>query len=335
MRLRQESEGPTSMSSAIHLFKLAQINSEIKYILHSISHKAPPYSYPNVPDVLAWQTDVLSRLATWAEDIPQFSGERIYITKLCEIKYHGVITLLLRPSPAIPSPSVRSLRSCYDSAVASIRLYDQLYKQDLLVYTWVTVHSIFLSTITMLHCIWTVPEIAARIQIDSLIADLKAGSNVLSATGEHWSEAKRSRDVLDELSGATVRWILESKSNARSAEISVQADNHNTSNNIENQAFSNMQNIQFNGGGSQSIGNDFSGYNTLDWPQSASLNLSNPFLGSDIYSSILNDDGSSPHLDFDDPATINNIMQGIFGADLLLPSYDFGQDSGGDFRLGI
>jgi hypothetical protein len=63
----------------------------------------------------------------------------------------------------------------------------------------------------MLHCIWTVPAIAAETKLDILVADLKAGSYALSATGEHWAEAKRSRDVLDELSSATVRWIIEVK----------------------------------------------------------------------------------------------------------------------------
>jgi hypothetical protein len=146
----------------------------------------------------------------------------MYMTQLCDIKYHGVMMLLLRPSPAIPSPSVDSLKLCYESAVASIGLYDQLYKRDLLVYSWVTVHSIFLSTIT-LHCIWTVPEVCAQIKLDMLMADLKEGSNVLSATGEHWSEAKRSRDVLDELSGTTIRWIIESR--ARNVEIRPRAGN--------------------------------------------------------------------------------------------------------------
>jgi len=308
------------MSSAIHLFKLAQINSEIKYILHSISHKAPPHSYPNIPDFLTWQADVLARLSTWAGGIPQLTGDRIYMTKLCEIKYHSLKTLLLGPSPAIPNPSIASLRSCYDSAIAGIRLYDQLYKQDLLVYSWVTVHSIFLSTITMLHCIWTVPDIAANIQIDNLVADLKAGSNVLSATGEHWSEAKRSRDVLDELSSATVKWVLESK--IGNSETIMQTENNNQS-----QTASDMHMTQFNGS-NQAIGGEFAAYNgALDWPQSAALNLNNPFFGSDLYSSILGDAGSSARIDFDDPNTVHSIMQGIFAADLL-PGYNFDQDLG-------
>ena len=93
------------------------------------------------------------------------------------------MTLLLRPSPAIRSPPEDTLKLCYQSAVRSIRLYDELYRDDLLVHSWATVHSVFLATITMLYCIWVVPDVPNETKLDVLIADLKTSSNVLSATG--------------------------------------------------------------------------------------------------------------------------------------------------------
>ncbi|KAH6673288.1 fungal-specific transcription factor domain-containing protein [Halenospora varia] len=318
---RLETEQPTHMSSAIHLFKLAQLNSEMKYVLHSISHEAPPYTYPSIPDVLQWQRGIATRLRAWFDQIPQFTGDGIYMTKLCEIKYHGIMMLLLRPSPAIPNPSIDSLTSCYESAVASIRLYDQLYKDDLLVYSWVTIYSIFLSTITMLHCIWTVPEVSAQIKLDVLMADLKAGSNVLSATGEHWSEAKRSRDVLDELSGTTIRWIIESR--ARGADISPPAGH--------------MRRAAGSSGGnytdSQSLGNYEQNQEIeFNQPQGLDLNQDNQDFGSHFYIPLFGDGNLTDQIDFTNPAAVNAIMHGVFTD--FQPIYDFGQDFGMDQIMG-
>lgn len=52
---------PTHMSYAIHLFKLAKINSEIKYVANSVNPDAPNYSYPAIISINAWQEEVLSR----------------------------------------------------------------------------------------------------------------------------------------------------------------------------------------------------------------------------------------------------------------------------------
>lgn len=319
------------MSSAIHLFKLARLNSEIKYVLHSISHEVPPYSYPSIPDVLQWQRGILARLQAWLIQIPQFTGERIYMTHLCEIKYHGIMMLLLRPSPAIPNPSVNSLKSCYESAVASIRLYNQLYKRDLLVYSWVTVHSIFLSTITMLHCIWTVHEVSARIKPEILMADLKASSNVLSATGEHWSEARRSRDVLDELSSTTIRWILESR--ARNSEIGTRSGigtkdlGSSNDNNVLSKAQPATLSMQQNE--NSTLWNDRERQQiSSNQSQSLDLNTDGQSFEPDFYTSLFGSGTLTDQIDFTNPAAVNAIMHGVFTD--FQPIYDFGQDFGMD-----
>ncbi|UKZ74750.1 hypothetical protein TrVFT333_002420 [Trichoderma virens FT-333] len=332
---RLENEQPTQMSSAIHLFKLAQLNSEIKYVLHSISHEVPPYAYPSIPDVLQWQRGIIARLQEWQTQIPQFTGERVYMTHLCEIKYHGIMMLLLRPSPAIPNPSVNSLKSCYESAVASIRLYNQLYKRDLLVYSWATVHSVFLSTITMLHCIWTVPEVSAQIKLEILMADLKAGSNVLSATGEHWSEAKRTRDILDELSGTTIRWIIESR--ARNLETGtrsgigakvVGSSNDNSSLRKAQPTTLSMQQNEnstlWNDGERQQI--------SFNQSQSLDLNADGQSFEPGFYNSLFGSDTLTDQIDFTDPAAVNAIMHGVFTD--FQPIFDFGQDFGMDQIIG-
>lgn len=211
---------PSEMSNAIHLFRLARINSEIKHFLHP----GPSNSfstYTNTPsiDLVEWQESMLSRLRQWAASVPSQTRDDAFIVDLSEIKYHNVVMLLLRPSPAIRNPSEEALRICYESATLSLRMYNRLYKRNVLTYTWVTVHTIFLTSLTMLYCVWTMPDSPTRIRLDVLVSDLKAGSDVLSATGEHWPQATRCRDALENLSNSTIRWLSEVKSRQVSGDI--------------------------------------------------------------------------------------------------------------------
>jgi hypothetical protein len=197
------------MSFSLHLFKLARLNSEIKYVANSIVRGAPPYAYPAILNIHEWHKGMLSQLDLWAEGIPQPGLSYKYIHLICQVRYHTVRMVLLRPSPAIPNPSVESLLRCHESACASIGLFDQLYRSNLLDYSWTTLHSLILSTITLLYCIRAVPSLAQRTELDVLLGDISTSLSILSATGEYWSGAKRSRDILDDLARATVRWLKE------------------------------------------------------------------------------------------------------------------------------
>ncbi|KAH7273089.1 fungal-specific transcription factor domain-containing protein [Fusarium solani] len=175
------------MDFAMHLFKAAKLNSEIKYVANSIIRDSPIYAYPPVIDINDWQTSMLRQLDEWASQIPVSPNDpsEFYLRTTCQLRYHGLRMLLLRPSPAIPKPSSEALVQCHQSARESIKLFDSLYKKNLLVHSWVTFHALVLSTITLLYCIKVVPEIARDTEIDVLMGDLSISLSVLSATGEH------------------------------------------------------------------------------------------------------------------------------------------------------
>ncbi|CAJ0553297.1 Ff.00g118090.m01.CDS01 [Fusarium sp. VM40] len=210
---QQTAELPGEMAFAIHLFKAAKLNSEIKYIAQSITRDSPRYAYPRVVDINEWQSIMLRQLDEWASQIPGLDNpSELYLRTTCQIRYHGLRMLLLRPSPGIPKPSNEALVQCHKSAHECIQLFDQLYKKDLLVHSWTTFHGLVLSTITLLYCIKVVPEITRSTEVDVLMASLSISLSVLSATGEHWSGAKRSRDILDELGKSTIRYVRENNS---------------------------------------------------------------------------------------------------------------------------
>lgn len=197
------------MSTAIHLFKLARFNAEIKCVLYCVDRAYPPYTVPLVTDVARWKDDMLSRLRQWKEDIPRHpeGSGRCCTNVLCEIKYHELVMLVLRPSPLFQHPSRLSIRECFSSAMNCSMLYHKLYTKSTMQYSWISVHSLFLCVITMFYCVWTPDGTADEVNFDTLVRALRCTSDILSATGEYWPEAKRSRDVLDRILTTTMQRV--------------------------------------------------------------------------------------------------------------------------------
>ncbi|KAJ5578542.1 uncharacterized protein N7459_007506 [Penicillium hispanicum] len=198
---------PSHMSYSIHLFKLSWMNSEIKYVMHSVCRDPPRYAYPPVPDIHQWQKEMIDRLESWRSDIP-CSTEMRFITKFCETRYHELMILVLRPSPGIPEPPEVILVRCFQHAVDLLRGFGELYRQEELLYSRLIVHSIFLGTLIMLHCLWRLPQVASQVQIDDVVTDTSISLNILSSIGEYWAEAKRARDCIHELLGATIQRLI-------------------------------------------------------------------------------------------------------------------------------
>jgi hypothetical protein len=204
------STGVQDIDFSIHLFKLARLNSEIKYVANSIVRGTPPWAYPAIIDVNDWQSGMLRRLEAWTEEIPRTDSAHVRARTLCQIHCNSLVMALLRPSPAIPKPAHDSLRRCHEAAARNISLFCQLYRDNQLVHSWDSFHVLVMSAITQMYCIKTVPSLAQATQPEVFLADMAGCLSILSASGEHWSSAKRCRDILDDLSRSLVRWLKES-----------------------------------------------------------------------------------------------------------------------------
>lgn len=197
------------MACALTLFKFANLNSELKYILHSVNRLTPRYTYPQITNIEEWQQDLWTRLQQCYDSAPKFADERKHLSIICEIKYLEITMHLFRPTPRIRSPTIPNLSKCYESAEKTIMLWKELYKMDRMSYSWVMIHSVCLSALTILYCVWTISEITKSVRIDTFMATMREASVLLSIAGEYWTEARRSRHQLDELVNATVRWLID------------------------------------------------------------------------------------------------------------------------------
>ncbi|OAA71833.1 Transcription factor [Akanthomyces lecanii RCEF 1005] len=199
---------PLGVSYSIHLFRATKINSEIKYIANSIVQEAPRYAYPPQTDIHGWQKNVLQQLDEWQSNIPLDSQHpNEFMQLVCQLRYHGLCLLLLRPSPAIPKPTADALVRCYKSATESIQILEQMYRKNLLIHNWVSLHGLALAVLTLLYSVRAEPEVARVTQADALMGTIGSALGILSATGEHWVAAKRCRDILEDAAKSTVQWL--------------------------------------------------------------------------------------------------------------------------------
>lgn len=207
-RIVTPADDPGPVSCAVIHFKFSLLNSEIMYTLHNISPNAPKHTYLRIPDVKVWQSGLYDRLLEIRRTLPVFSMQKKHLSALCEIRYHEIVMLLFRPTPRIRAPGKDSLIHCFQSAQATIDLWKELYDSDRMSYSWTSIHSICLSAIIMLYCIWMVGDLTISTEIDSLTRTMASASNLLSAAGEHWADARRCRDSLNNLTSATIRWLV-------------------------------------------------------------------------------------------------------------------------------
>ncbi|KAB8416398.1 hypothetical protein FH972_024917 [Carpinus fangiana] len=206
----------THLTWAIMLFKLAQINSEIKYVLHSISKDSGHYSFAPVTNVLEWQQGMARRLDDWINQLPSSSwGDGEEAATLRQIwlqRCHEIYILLQWPSPAIRLPPEPIMHRCYQSAQASLTTLVELYQNDQLVYNTMTIHSVFVSSLTMLYCLGTIPNMANSItQPTNDIERIHQSLNILSSLGEHWTEARKARDGLGHVARPILRKALQQR----------------------------------------------------------------------------------------------------------------------------
>lgn len=212
------------MAYAVHFFKLARINSEMKYVLHSVSRDTPSYAYPAVRDILQWQTTMNTQLDEWYAGIPQQSTMHSdYGELLCKTQYHTMKMLLFLPTPGIPQPRPESLRHCYESSLNAIKQFRELYAKDMLVYNWSTCHAVILHAFCLIYCVTTVAQLRAEASAETLLTSIRAASDILSATGEYWAGAKRSRDLLNELASRTLLQDLNKTATNRHMPLSSQS----------------------------------------------------------------------------------------------------------------
>ncbi|KAH7063482.1 fungal-specific transcription factor domain-containing protein [Macrophomina phaseolina] len=208
-RMRTDNDSLETFYPANWSFRFDRIVAEVKLMIHRVAQSPKRFPWPT--DLENWQKTVHSSCQKLLENAKQALSQRAggiprtlsyRVLPSLELKYHQCILLLYRPSPAFPRPSLESLSICFDSATETVRIYYELHRFGQMMNSWLTAHTIFVSGITMLYCLWISPSIREKSR-DCFEEHSTRCSETLGALGKTWSVAKDAKLKFDRLADAT------------------------------------------------------------------------------------------------------------------------------------
>lgn len=213
-------------AAAHYSFRLDRIVAEIKLMLHRVINLPDRFPWPTDP--IRWQKEahaacdsLLDEVLTHLKWRCRRSTTDITIRSL-ELKYHHNLMLLHRPSPAIPHPTIDSWKICYSSAVKTIMIYSDLHRFSKLTNSWLTAHTVFVSGITFVYCLWAQPQIKNETSLSMFTRNTAACITLLNFLGRTWSVAADSVGKFERLVHMTTQAWQAGDTNSSTAVLGVQ-----------------------------------------------------------------------------------------------------------------
>lgn len=190
------------MTSFIHIIKLRQLRSSIKERLYPPKNTSAPH------EIRASQTAIHRELDDWIAQAPRMSQVEVPVcqtTEWIQIAYSQSLLLLYRPSPACPTASLSALQICAENAVNFVISYSSLYAKNKISYSWISLHSLFMASITMLYMLWVSPILRSSSRPALVSSNIKISLGLFEVMQETWPLAARCRDIVSKLGDATLR----------------------------------------------------------------------------------------------------------------------------------
>ncbi|KAI1456957.1 hypothetical protein F4805DRAFT_430702 [Annulohypoxylon moriforme] len=190
-------------AAAHYSFRLDRIVAEIKLMLHRVVNIPERFPWPT--DLAEWQKRAHANCDTIIDEAfghLKWKSRRSstdIVTRSLELKYHHNLMLLHRPSPAIPQPTFDSWKTCYNSAVKTVMIYADLHRFSKLTNSWLTAHTVFVSGITFVYCLWVQPQIKNETSLETFSRNAAACKTILTFLGGTWSVAGDAVEKFDRL----------------------------------------------------------------------------------------------------------------------------------------
>lgn len=190
-RAHQEAYPPSNLSQFILLSQLHIFEAQIQRTVYRVDRK-----------IVALQSKMhrlLADLEAWRHTIPPTlqASERDRVM----LHYHRAVRLLLQPFLATLDPGSEIFRKCADAAGQICQIHKRLHQTPEYGHSFVAVHTVFVSGITLLYTLWRGKGSVWSFGISN---DIRAASCVLSIMGERAPWIRRFRDTFDVMVEATM-----------------------------------------------------------------------------------------------------------------------------------
>lgn len=199
----QNDPGATPMSAALHILRLARIESKIYFTLHRVDRPLSDLASDKVARLRqlldAWKDEIPTTVpnAQDEDDTPNYYVKQSYHV----LQYHKAMLLILLPGLSRLSVADGDFRLCIASAGQVGQLYKRLHDyQSSLSYSLVALHATFVAGLTLIYC-FLVDRTVFDLQFSS---DVRACSTVLYIISERWTAARKVRNAFEHMINNTI-----------------------------------------------------------------------------------------------------------------------------------
>lgn len=208
---------PTTMSAAVHTFRLRLLWSQIHTSLYSTKN-AGKDNNPHSPTVLNLRNALMDwRNTTPCGTAPASNDPTLSVFKSeswFNLAYNHSILLLYRSQLteryATTDPqSIEVFAECARAAREICYGYRQSYIGRPTSYTWGSLQIVFLAGLTYLHCLWTSAALRRATRNDEVSNTCMTCTMVLVVMAERWHAVAAYRDIFEELVSKTMSMLVD------------------------------------------------------------------------------------------------------------------------------
>ncbi|KAF2166688.1 hypothetical protein M409DRAFT_23318 [Zasmidium cellare ATCC 36951] len=192
---------PNDTSSFIHIVELRRLRARIQDTLYPAKVSLHEAAYVSI------RSSMHKDLETWAANAPRYNQAKVLTFQTNEwfqITYSQSLLLLYRPSPACPVASQDALQICSENAINLITSYSSLYAKNKMAYTWITLHSLLMASITMLYTLWVSSPIREQTTPAVVDSNIKQCLMLFEVMQETWPLAARCHDIVQRFGKAAL-----------------------------------------------------------------------------------------------------------------------------------
>ncbi|VUC26586.1 unnamed protein product [Clonostachys rosea] len=206
---RSPTDPPTSMTRAIHTFRIRHILAHVHTALYSNSKSCCSAKNSHLEQVEKFRAEIES----WRAETPPLlpCGEALALFQTSdwfEMEYNYTILQLYRSQIIHHSGTVESVfLDCMRAAESICHSYRSQYLGKPTSYTWTGLHELFLAGLTFLHCLWTSPTMRDTYRQGRVSSVCTDCTIMLVLMAEKWKAAAPYRDTFETLSKRTITML--------------------------------------------------------------------------------------------------------------------------------
>ncbi|KAG7003745.1 Positive regulator of purine utilization [Fusarium oxysporum f. sp. conglutinans] len=201
------SQPTTSISTAIHVFKLRYLWARIHTSLFSDTVRLSIDDHTYHARIEQLRVD----LDTWLTNAPQARLHESDDLSIFAKKAWGQLVEYKESLQKI-------FEDCIEASRNICQTYRRLYIGTAIRYTWGTLHCLFLAGLTYLHCLWTSPAAWESVRPEDVSKTCTDCTMVLVAIAEGWQAAAPYRDTFEALASRVIAMVF-NKSRAVQASL--------------------------------------------------------------------------------------------------------------------